>query len=174
MRESWGEMFQKLADYKREFGTCRVPVREGKLGGWVDRQRASYRRNGLTMEQVDQLNSIGFDWQLRKQKKTKKPVTTQADDESFDAMLERLKNFKKVHGHCRVPQRYEEDPPLGWWVKNRRKEKRQGVLSQEKETKLSEIGFAWTIASSTLTEITASDGRGAAEAERLKQGGNDG
>jgi hypothetical protein len=31
-------------------------------------------------------------------------------------MFEKIKKYKEDHGHCRVPQTYEEDPKLGRWV----------------------------------------------------------
>lgn len=146
---SWKEMFEKLKNYKEEFGHCRVPKRDGHLGSWVDRQRTLYRQNELGKEKVDALNSVGFVWQIRMQRKFKKPsgtaVAATKHDISFDEMLERLKEFQKEHGHCCVPQRYEEDRPLGLWVKNKRNQRRKGLLSADKIAKLNAIGFCWGV-----------------------------
>lgn len=148
---SWGEMFGKLKEYKTEFGHCNVPKRDGPLGSWVANQRTKFRENELDQDKVELLNSIGFVWQVRMARKFKKTVKNgtagriTVHDVCFDDTLEKLKKFKQVHGHCSVPQRYEEDIQLGRWVKNKRSQRRKGLLSADKVEKLCEIGFDWGV-----------------------------
>jgi hypothetical protein len=143
MREEWQEMFELLVIYKHEHsGSCRVPVREGKLGRWVDRQRIAYRMNKMDDEHIALLNSIGFEWRIRKPPQIRDNTTS---EESFECMLERLKRFKKEEGHCCVPQQYDKDKALGNWVKNRRSDNAKGILSEKRKAMLTEIGFEWSI-----------------------------
>lgn len=55
-------------------------------------------------------------------------VSTEAFDDSLNIMLLKVVAFRDREGHCRIPQRYEKDPELGVWVKNRRSEKGKGTL----------------------------------------------
>ena len=55
--------------------------------------------------------------------------------------------FKQQHGHCNVPQRYEQNKPIGQWVKTPRtncKSLRQGkpsLMTAERQAALEKIGF---------------------------------
>ena len=148
MKLSWEEMFRKLEAYKSEFGHCLVQRKEGSLGIWVNRQRALYRQKELDEHKVKELNSIGFVWQVRQPRKYKTISSCKLptkNDIKFDMMVEKLKAFKQVNGHCCVPQRYAEDPALGRWVKTKRNHKKRGLLSEQKVSRLDEIGFEWGI-----------------------------
>ena len=51
--------------------------------------------------------------------------------------------YKGQYGHTRVPQKYEENPQLGEWVIEQRKQMRTGVIREDRIRKLNEIGFEW-------------------------------
>jgi hypothetical protein len=55
----------------------------------------------------------------RKRKKPSDGVTTGGSTlhERWEEMFERLRAFKEKTGHCNVPNRYAEDPQLGFWGK---------------------------------------------------------
>ena len=58
----WNEMYQRLVDYKIEYGNTKVPVRYGQdpqLGIWVMTQRRRYKLKKLPRERTDLLNKIG-------------------------------------------------------------------------------------------------------------------
>lgn len=65
-RLSWEERFDQLVQFKKKFNHCNVSVNDNtQLGLWVQRQRQSKNGTGLckiSLEQIDQLNSIGFKW----------------------------------------------------------------------------------------------------------------
>ena len=103
------------------------------------------RMNKLDKQYVKQLDSIGFQWQLQKPRQTKQPMSTDTHDKMFITMFEWLKAYKDSEGHCCVPQRYEKDPALGWWVKNKSSDKKRGALSEERIALLDDIGFEWII-----------------------------
>jgi hypothetical protein len=61
-----------------------------------------------------------------------------------------LLEFKKQHGHVRVPKRYKEDPGLGLWVNKQRQQYRNFVtgqkpcsLTRERIEILDRLGFSW-------------------------------
>mmetsp|Transcript_20583 Transcript_20583/g.36998 ORF Transcript_20583/g.36998 Transcript_20583/m.36998 type:complete len:485 (-) Transcript_20583:972-2426(-) len=67
----WDERFQTLLDYKRRFRNVNVPWQWKEnvaLAQWVNSQRKKYKdllegkRNNLSEEQINRLNSIGFKW----------------------------------------------------------------------------------------------------------------
>ena len=57
--------------------------------------------------------------------------------------FEELELFKKVHGHCNVPQRYSPNSQLGHWVMRQRNSYTKAIMSAERKDKLDSIGFVW-------------------------------
>jgi hypothetical protein len=141
VHEPWEVVFKRLELYKEEHGNCNVPAID-KLGRWVKRQREHYRLQKLTHERVDALESIGFQWKLQYQKKPRNRVSTDAFDESFRKMVERVVLYVEKHGHGYVPQKYE-DKKLASWSMSRRREKVIGKLNAERIEALQNAGFVW-------------------------------
>jgi len=67
-------------------------------------------------------------------------------EEQWDARFEDLAQYKKAHGHCRVPRTV---PILGRWVKKQREQhkmKKDGhstSLTDERLNRLNQLGFVW-------------------------------
>ena len=68
---SWEKRLQELAKFAKNFGHCNMTIDPNNPSGmakWISNQRVEYRRmkkgkdSLLTMEQIDQLNEIGFKW----------------------------------------------------------------------------------------------------------------
>lgn len=68
---AWETGFDELSKLKRAMGHCNVPVSQtspSQLAKWVSWQRNEYKRfqkgrdSLLTLEQIQQLNEIGFNW----------------------------------------------------------------------------------------------------------------
>jgi hypothetical protein len=51
--------------------------------------------------------------------------------------------FNTKSGHCRVPQKYKQNPQMGEWCITQRKHFKKGWLSLERIAKLNQIGFVW-------------------------------
>ena len=148
-RRSWDESFELLKAYKEEHGHCRVPqsaeYRWVKLGGWVTNQRKAHKAGKLSEERVTQLNGIEFTW------------VTRESPRPGDEWFELLKAYKEEHGHCRVPKRAEYGGlKLGGWVDRQRTSQKSGKLSENRRTRLDDIGFCWS-AKRDASAATVSD-----------------
>ena len=161
---TWDRNFEKLQEFKAKHGHLKVPYKVDKendstiykLGQWMNRQRELYRMinsnekktmeenvdtSSLTMERIDKLNSIEFDWN---------PLDT-----LWNIRYEEMKAFKKENGHCNVPIDYPSNPSLGIWTSLQRKYyhnmKEQVTnetmyMTSERIQKLEKIGFAFRYA----------------------------
>ena len=76
--------------------------------------------------------------------KTKQPSTLNYQS-SWKQRINDLKEFKKKHGHCDVPFRYQPNPTLGHWVANIRHAKKFDTLAEDKFLILDALGFSWII-----------------------------
>ncbi len=66
-----------------------------------------------------------------------------ADD--WEEMFQRLRQFKKLHGHCNVSALWAEDMKLGCWVATQRAAYRSGRMSQKRIRRLEKTGFMWRV-----------------------------
>ena len=136
-------MFEKLKSFKEQNGHCNVPAQGNKLGGWVQNQRKRHKLNKLDTKQQNDLNQLGFQWIVQKQAKPRNKVSTGAFDKEFDSMMKRVVSYVGSQGHGWIPQSGAGDKKLGQWANNRRREKKEGTLSQERVEKLEKAGFVW-------------------------------
>ncbi len=135
----WGEGLNALKAFKAEHGHTRVPVRwKGnlRLASWVATQRKDKKRGRLPAEREAALASIGFEWHT--------PRAGGLPREGFwNAMFEKLQQYKATHGHCLVPQRYKDDRQLASWVSEQRIRRNKSELGPDEELRLTDIGFNW-------------------------------
>jgi superfamily II DNA or RNA helicase len=125
----WAAHFEELKAYQARFGDCRVPnpwPENPSLAQWANKQRRFLRNGTLSPEKQRRLDEIGFDW---------------VRNMDWAARFEELKAYKARFDHCRVPQKWPENPQLGGWVSNQRGFLKSGTLSPEKEKLLVELGF---------------------------------
>lgn len=85
--------------------------------------------NSLTEERIRLLDSIGFVWDL------------QASDwfHRYDQLLE----FKRIHGHTDIPQKYPQNQPLSTWVRTQRRSYIKGCMVSDRIELLDRTGFDW-------------------------------
>ena len=134
----WNEMFTKLKEYKRQHGDCRVPTgynNDPALARWVGKQRSFYTNNKLQENRKAKLESIGFTW----------VAGPSAKGPPWDAMFDKLKEYKRQHGNCCVPWGYKSDRQLARWVTTQRKALRENRILPERKAKLESIGFVWDV-----------------------------
>jgi hypothetical protein len=148
----WEERLSELADYHKVHGHCNVPKKyseSAKLYGWVTHQKSQYslhikgETSQITLFRIQALESLGFEWGSR--------------CTAWEDRLSELTNYRKIHGHCNVSQKYSEKSQLGRWVANQRY---QHSLHLKGETStitlprieaLDSLGFDWRSRSATCS-----------------------
>ena len=134
----WTSRISALREYHKRHGTVNVPRQcqaNPTLARWVEGLR---RRppNSFSPEQRQQLEEVGFTW-------------SHAHFEKFHHHWQdtyvRLTEYKRRHGHCRVPLESRDDSELANWVKNQRARYRDGKLAQDRVEKLEDISFVWRV-----------------------------
>jgi hypothetical protein len=144
---SWEARLSELADYRKIHGHCNVPSRDSEnipLGRWVSTQRRQYKllldgkESHMTFSRIKQLESLGFKWRL---------VSVTA----WEERLSELADYRKIHGHCNIPQCYSENSKLGRWVDTQKTQYRlylEGKKSHMKFSRIQELeslGFEWRV-----------------------------
>ena len=130
----WNEFYEKLKDFKVEFGHCNASQTSAdpelrKLGKWVNTQRTLYKgrmSNGrfiqMLPERIKLLEDLGIVWNKK--------------DAEWDKGFEELKAYKVKHNHFDIPQ---SQPSLYYRVRRFRLKPDQ--LTAKQREKLDSIGF---------------------------------
>jgi hypothetical protein len=93
----------------------------------------------ITLPRIEALESLGFEWGSRGATFT------------WEDRLSELADYRKVHGHCNVPQKYSENPKLATWVTRQRtqyrlhQEGRTSQITLPRIQALESLGFEWRI-----------------------------
>jgi len=134
-QESWNQFIEKLIEFKKEFGHCNVPsnYKEQWLASKINNIRANYRKGKLSDKQIQQLEELGFVWELKKLK----------TQESWNQFIEKLTEFKKEFGHCNVSYKHL-NKSFFRKVSKLRERYKKGKLSEERIQQLEELGFVWS------------------------------
>jgi hypothetical protein len=135
--DTWEEYFNDLVQYKSKFGDCRVPqkkyAKNPLLGSWVLRQRRKFKKKSLSDDQIERLNKVGFEWEVRDLDNNQLWTTR------YNELIEYKREFK----NCDVPKRHKPNIPLGLWVQRQRIHFKNKSLSKDRVAKLNRVGFAW-------------------------------
>ena len=145
--KKWERMLGKLVRFHRRFGHCRVPVVwEGTrtLSGWVKRQRRLKQLGELSQARWRRLKALGLEWK-----------TGGSLDPRWEHSFTVMREFRRRFGHCRVPPEWAENVLLSRWVGKMRRRYRLGRLSEEKVSRLNEIGFLWDVTGERAAEQDA-------------------
>ena len=130
--DSWNQMYQQLIAYKEEFGDCNVlrsytnPL---QLPTWVSEQRTVKKKGKLSEDKIKRLEAIGFSWNPHK--------------DLWKQMYEELVAFKGEFGDCNVPTEYDDNLPLGRWVRKQRQKYEKGKLNPDRVQELEVLGLTW-------------------------------
>ena len=141
---AWEEFFARLVEFKERFGHCRVAQawpQDPQLGKWVARQRRVRTRGRLSADRVQRLGALGFEWD---------PLIAAQEE-----MFARLVQYKECVGNCNVPARWTDDPQLAHWVEVLRRNRKRGVLSDDRIQRLDALGFEWDPFASGWDEMMA-------------------
>jgi hypothetical protein len=141
---AWEVRLSELADYRKIHGHCNVPhnySEKSKLGHWVTNQRQQYKlhlegkTSYMTLSRIQELESLAFEWVIC--------VT------AWEDRLNELAEYRKIHGHCNVPRRNNENSKLGGWVMNQRTQYRwylegkKSPMTLLRSQELESLGFEW-------------------------------
>lgn len=123
--ELWSDRFDELLAYIKEHGNALVP-QEYKdniaLGHWVQKQRYKYKTAAISQDRIDQLNAVGFVWDV--------PAAEWLEK------FELLKVYRREHGDTLVPRKH----PLGSWVWWQRREYKAFIDRKRLKDTLSSTG----------------------------------
>ena len=136
IEERWQQMYARLVRFRQEHGHADVPRRFSGVPGlaeWVQDQRYYGRLDLLHQARRERLDAIGFAWNGRDRWHL----------DRWEKRFAQLLAYRERFGHCRVPQKWKEDVPLGRWVEVQRQFQRKGRLSPERIQRLDAIGFQW-------------------------------
>jgi hypothetical protein len=137
---AWEEWLSELTDYRKIHGHCNVP-HNYNLGYWVGTQRKQYKlylqgeKSHMTTFRIQELESLGFEWDMY--------------SAAWEDRLRELADYRRIHGHCSVPQKYSENPKLGKWVTAQKFQYRlhaEGKISPMTTLRiqaLESLGFEW-------------------------------
>jgi hypothetical protein len=154
---AWDDRLSELAEYRKIHGHCNVPRSYSKntqLANWVMHQRKQYKlhsegkTSAMTLSRIQELESLGFGWD--------------SQGAGWEDRLSELSEYRKIHGHCKVPRGYSENTKLVNWVRTQRKNYRfhlegnKTPMTALRIQALESLGFEW-------------DSRGTAWADRLSE-----
>ncbi|MFH2120305.1 MAG: Helicase associated domain protein [Pseudomonadota bacterium] len=120
----WNKMYGALQEYNKKNGHCNVPRNWSeniRLSSWVAHIRKLWKEGKLSRERIKQLELLGFT--IIDHDAVKK--------ETWGKMFSSLHEFKRNHGHCNVPQRWDKNPVLANWIANQRQLKRKNRLKSD-------------------------------------------
>jgi len=133
-QQRWDEQFEKLREFKRRNCNCQVSLyyeTDPILGRWVSKQRAKNSQSKLANSRFQKLDALGFEWE---------PF-----EDQWNSMLQQLKDFKDLHGHCRI--NVHDGTQLGRWVNTvrcrRKGTSKCSLLPPERIAQLDALGFVW-------------------------------
>ena len=145
-RESkWQLRIDELLDFRCRHGHCRVPnnyPNNQSLSSWCKRQRQNYRQHiqgqetPLTPDRINQLERIGFEFEVSSDGKKELEMAKKSWEECFAE----VSKFREEKGHTEIPESTE----LGEWWKIQKlswKARKQCRGEEETDESLSEEQF---------------------------------
>jgi hypothetical protein len=163
----WEAQLAKIQAYKRRHGDCIVSrgwTEDPRLGSWIHNQRECKKkldrgdpRPKITAARVAKLEALGFLWEISAAEICKHKGKARRNDAGWEALLVKLRKYKRKHGDCNVPRSWSEDPRLGRWVMTQRNCKKKldrgdprPKITAARAAKLDKLGFAWMVSGAAL------------------------
>ncbi len=138
----WERQFAALKLFRQLHGHCKVPAdwpQNPQLAAWVAAQRQAWKKNRLDAEHRLRLDALGFVWDL--------------EAAHWQGMFDALARFRQLHGHCKVPDPWPQQPPLATWVTGQRREWKKGRLDPDRQRRLDELDFIWDLEAAHWQEM---------------------
>jgi len=137
-KRRWERMYSALVEYKNKHGNSTVhpdSPEHRKLARWVHHQRRLRRSRLLGKRHQGKLDILGFDWGAP-QGQQRQP---------WEEILEELIQYKEQYGTCDVSVTSKKHAKLARFVLRQKMAKRDGTLPKDREKRLKEIGFRWSM-----------------------------
>lgn len=139
-KTDWNESFKELKEFFEEHGDSNPTHSESNyLYYWCYRNRKNKAK--LTIHQINQLESLNFDFSINNKHKYSRKGSNQNWNERF---LE-LELFYEENEHFNLTEDNEEFEGLYNWLKYQRKVAKKGELSEDKHEKLKSLGLDFNI-----------------------------
>lgn len=123
-------------DYLAQNGHCAIPARyvslDGySLGSWASRMRTLFRKNALSSERIEVLNSIGFCFDM--------------EEKRWNDAYQKAKEYFDEHHNIILKYSYKTSDgfPLGKWVNTQKKKLLNNALSADKAEKLKQLSIGY-------------------------------
>jgi hypothetical protein len=128
---AWAAQYESLKHYVEVEGNAKVPRdhENRSLAIWVMHQRNHFKAGLLEDAEIAQLNALGF--------------VFDPHDQQWRDNLQRVKDFKKKHGHALIPRRYPEDKQLADFAAEIRKRFKLENLTATQVADLMELEFVF-------------------------------
>lgn len=142
----WMYNYEQLKLYYQENGTLKMSkdtyMEDGtNLFNWKHQQKQLYKRNQLKPFQIELLEDIDFDWEIKVQD------GSSSHSPRWNDYYKAAKQFYEEHGHLLVNESYKvNDIALGKWIQKQKERyigTRKGELSKDEIRKLESIGMDW-------------------------------
>lgn len=141
---SWGNRFEELKEYYETYKTKYVMSSiNSALYSWDKRQRTENIKNKLDKEQVEKLNSIDFDWEIKSIRNKK---------DNWEDRFEIFKIYWIVTCSLPVFKSHPDYEYLNNFIKDISFDFRRNRLNDNRINKLKEIGFDFSLLNQTETK----------------------
>jgi hypothetical protein len=118
------------------------------IATWLTKQRKLFKQNNLSIEKINQFQSIGYS--LSESYRIKKVKKEKIIDTRWDDKFTQFKNFYEANKTFYILIGDNENKKLRVWVQSQISNYRRGKLSSEQVEKLASIGF--TFATNQITK----------------------
>jgi hypothetical protein len=115
------------------------------LPNWVNTQRCIHTKNKMRQDRKELLNEIRFVWIVEIAVRQAARETTIDEDDKWRQQYEKLLNFKRKNGHCRVPKGDTEDKSLANWLRTQRGKNTSNNMRLDRNELLDALGFVWRV-----------------------------
>lgn len=137
-KDNWEDRFENFKIYW--INSCAIPVPKSHpefeyLNNFIKDIGDDFRKNRLNDIRINKLKEIDFDFNLLNLSETK--------EVQWDIFYKKLKEIKEIQGNLNI-SKTDENKEFNAWVRNQRRIKRNGKLTEEKISLLNEINFSWS------------------------------
>ena len=107
----------------------------------VPNQKSRYVAKTLSTDRITRLERLGFVWDFFAA--------------GWEQMFAELSAYKQAHGDGNVPVQWKENPKLAVWCGRQRAKYKSKELSQDRITRLEQLGFTWDSYNETWEQMFA-------------------